>query len=91
MKNEEITTPTTDDKVFPTKWHPASILEEYVECRQTSEDTYQLKDGRYITTMPADAFNLWRADTKSYIDWLKFNKDKVVTMIQEDYYKLNKE
>lgn len=61
-------TQTSGESKYPTEWH--SIDEtNYILCRQTSDDTYQLKDSHNGITLNTEGFNLWRSNLAAFIKW----------------------
>jgi len=61
---------------YPTKWHPIDALNG-VECRQLSDDTYQLRSPITVITINAEGFALYRDHTfdgqLSFNVWLRDN------------------
>lgn len=66
-------TPNTPPSDFPTEWHMIDAITK-VECRQTSEDTYQLRSKTHIVTLNREGFDLYRHGPDAEFDkWLDEN------------------
>lgn len=77
------TTNSTSDEGYPTEWKLIDFLPDHVdsngiECRQTSDDTFQLRSDTHVLTISKEGFNLFRdADnSEKWNKWLYDNKVK---------------
>ena len=61
-----------EEKVFPTEWHVIDSIAG-IECRQTSEETYQLRSSSHIITVNQEGFDLYRDNSDAgraiFEDW----------------------
>ena len=57
---------------YPTEWHDIDALTE-TECRQISEQEYELRTPAYTITLNREGFSLYRDDTLAgkaiFTDW----------------------
>jgi hypothetical protein len=78
------------DPSYPTEWHMIDDINK-IECRQLSDDTYQLKSLSHILTINKEGFNLFRDHSPQgaviWNDWLKRNNiisEPIVKVAQDD-------
>lgn len=64
--------PSTVTVTFPTEWHMIDDVLQ-IQCRQVSEDSYELQSHNQIMTLNAEGFDLFRDDTLAgqviFSDW----------------------
>lgn len=69
-------TPSTsieEKPIYPTEWHMLDSL-THVECRQLSDDTYQLRSATHSITINTEGFNIYRESVASkWNRWLEAN------------------
>ena len=62
--------------IFPTDWHTIDAITG-IECRQLTEDTYQLRSPSHSLTVNKEGFDLYRDDTAAghaiFEDWCHRN------------------
>jgi hypothetical protein len=70
---------------YPTEWHHIDILKG-VECRQMSDDTFQLRSISHMLTVDREGFNHYRNGTidglRKFEDWMA--KHEIVSVPRDD-------
>lgn len=66
------------DANFPTDWHLVDTMSGH-ECRQLSENTYQIRSHTHIITLDTSGFEAYREGSEAFDLWMDVNNPVVTT------------
>lgn len=81
-------TPIPTDSEFTDEWHMINQLTR-TECRQLSDDTFQLRNASHTLTVNKEGFDLYRSDTPAFEKWMDDNSIVATprnTKFDKDYW-----